>query len=299
VKILDLSIVIVNFNAKEYLDKCLESVAKNVKDLFYEIIVVDNASTDGSADLVKGNYPGIRLIENKGNVGFIKANNQGIRASSGKLVMSLNNDTLVLNGAINILVDFLLKDTFLGAVGPKLLNIDGTVQPQCHRGFPTPLNSLFYFFGLSRLFPKSRIFGGYLMTYLDDKSTVEVDSLCGAAMVVRRDVIDIVGPMDESYFMYGDDIDWCFRIKNAGWKIYYLPEAEIIHYGGRGGSRKQSYRNIFEFYRAMAIFHKKHYSRKNVFLLNWIVYAGIWIKCAIALAQNLLRKEKYVGTKKP
>jgi hypothetical protein len=141
--------------------------------------------------------------------------------------------------------------------------------------------------------------GAYLLTYLDDKATVEVDSLCGAAMIVRREVIQKVGLMDESYFMYGDDIDWCYRIKQAGWKVYYLPEAEIIHYGGRGGSRRKSYRNIFEFHRAMAVFYGKHYAKRSLFLVNWTVFAGIWLKCAFELIRNLFRKEKYVGTKKP
>jgi GT2 family glycosyltransferase len=141
--------------------------------------------------------------------------------------------------------------------------------------------------------------GGYLLSYLDDRSTVEVDSLCGAAMVVRREVLDRVGLMDETYFMYGDDIDWCYRIKHAGWKVYYLPEAEVIHYGGRGGSRRQSYRNILEFHRAMAVFYGKHYSKDRLYVLNGLVYAGIWLKCGVELTRNVFRKEKYVGTKKP
>lgn len=137
------------------------------------------------------------------------------------------------------------------------------------------------------------------MSYLDDRSTVEVDSLCGAAMVVRREVLDRVGLMDETYFMYGDDIDWCYRIKQGGWKVYYLPVAEVIHYGGRGGSRRQSYRNIIEFHRAMAVFYRKHYSKERLFALNGLVYAGIWLKCGVELARNVFRKEKYVGSKKP
>ena len=137
------------------------------------------------------------------------------------------------------------------------------------------------------------------MTYLNDISVSEVDSLCGAAMMVRREVIDNVGLMDESYIMYGDDIDWCYRIKKSGWKIYYVPEAEIIHYGGRGGSRNRSFRNIFEFHRAMKVFYIKHYSGECLFLVNWLVYAGIWLKCGVELVRNTFRKDKYVGTKKP
>jgi GT2 family glycosyltransferase len=294
----DVSICIVNYNAKDLLDNCIRSVLSSIKDRSFEIIVIDNASTDGSQNIAK-KYPSIKFIHNASNLGFIKANNIGIKNSTGRYVLSLNNDTVVKSGAIEKLIGFMDKTSDAGAVGPKLLNGDGSIQMQCRRGFPTPSNSIFYFLGLSRLFPKNRIFGAYLMTYLDDAATSEVDSLCGAAMMVRREVIEKVGLMDESYYMYGDDIDWCYRIKRAGWKVYYLPEAEIVHYGGRGGSRRQSYRNIFEFHRAMAVFYGKHYSKGSMFLMNWLVYAGIWLKCAAELIKNVFRKDKYVGTKKP
>jgi GT2 family glycosyltransferase len=294
----DVSISIVNYNAKDFLDNCIRSILGSVKDRSYEIIVVDNASTDGSREIAK-KYPGVKYIQSTSNLGFIKANNTGIKNSRGRYVLSLNNDTVVRKGAIEKMIDFMDRTSDAGAVGPKLLNSDRSIQMQCRRGFPTPSSSLFYFLGLSRLFPKSKVFGSYLLTYLDDVAVSEVDSLCGAAMMVRREVIDKVGLMDENYFMYGDDIDWCYRIKRAGWKVYYLPEAEIVHYGGRGGSRRQSYRNTFEFHRAMAVFYKKHYSGDSLFLMNWLVYAGIWLKCAAELIRNVFRKEKYVGTKKP
>ena len=295
----DLSISIVNYNAIDYLDKCVQSIINTIKDHSYEIIVVDNASDDGSVQLISKKYPEVTIVQNDENLGFIKANNIGLNRSKGKYIMSLNNDTIVLSGAVDKLIEFLDENPDAGAAGPKLLNSDGSIQLQARRGFPTPLNSFFYFSGLSRLFPKNRLMGGYLLTYLDDEATAEVDSLCGAAMIVRREGISEVGLMDESYTMYGDDIDWCYRIKKAGWKVYYFPEAEIIHYGGRGGSRRQSYRNIFEFHRAMAVFYGKHYAKISLFLVNWTVYAGIWLKCAVELTRNLFRKEKYVGSKKP
>jgi len=295
----DVSVSIVNFNAKEYLDRCLTALYKSITRHSFEVIVVDNASNDGSADLVKLKFPSAKLIVNSSNLGFIKANNIGIKNSRGRYILCLNNDTEVLDGSIDKLIDFMDSNPDAGAAGPKLLNSDRTLQMQCRREFPTLSNSLFYFSGLNRFFPKNKLFGGYLLTYLDDKNTVEVDCLCGAAMIVRREAIEKVGLMDESYYMYGDDIDWCYRIKKAGWKIYYLPGAEIIHYGGRGGSRRQSYRNIFEFHRAMAVFYRKHYAKKGFFILNWLVYAGIWLKCAAELVKNVFRKEKYAGTKKP
>ncbi len=295
----DVSVSIVNYNAKDYLDRCLTSLYKSINSHSFDVIVIDNASYDGSSDLVKLKFPTVKLIINASNIGFIKANNIGVQNSKGRYVLCLNNDTEVLGDAIDKLIDFMDSNPDAGAAGPKLLNSDGTLQLQCRRGFPTLSNSLFYFSGLNRLFPKSELFGRYLLTYLDDKAASKVDSLCGAAMIVRREVIDKVGLMDESYYMYGDDIDWCFRIKKNGWKVYYLPDAEIVHYGGRGGSRRQSYRNIYEFHRAMAVFYGKHYAIKGLFLLNWPVYAGIWLKCGIELIRNLFRKEKYAGTKKP
>jgi hypothetical protein len=295
----DVSIVITTYNSRDYLKICIDSIKNNTPKYSREMIVVDDASTDGTQELVQKQYPEINYIRNSENIGYVRSNNIGIRASKGRYVLCLNNDALVLDGAINKLIDFMEINKNAGADGPKLLNSDKTIQLQCRRSFPAPMSSLYYFSGLSSLFPKNKLFGKYLLTYLDDKSTMEVDCLCGAAMVVRRDVLDKVGLMDESFFMYGDDIDWCYRIKQAGWKIYYVPEAEMIHYGGRGGSRKQSYRNIFEFYRAMTVYYRKHYAKKFFLPVNWLVYAGIWLKCAVSLAQNLLRKEKYVGTKKP
>jgi GT2 family glycosyltransferase len=295
----DVSISITNYNTKEILVECINSIKETVRDHSVELIVVDDASNDGSAALILNKYPEIKLIRNNANLGYVRSNNAGMKASNGRYVMSLNADTKVLVRSIDALIDFMDKTSDAGAVGPKLLNGDGSIQMQCRRGFPTPSNSIFYFLGLSRLFPGSKTFGAYLLTYLDDASTSEVDSLCGAAMMVRREVIEKVGLMDESYYMYGDDIDWCYRIKRAGWKVYYLPEAEIVHFGGRGGSRFKSYRNIFEFHRAMAVFYRKHYSRGSLFIMNWLVYAGIWLKCAAELIKNVFRKDKYVGTKKP
>jgi hypothetical protein len=295
----DVSFSITNYNTKDFLGSCVDSVIKGVKGFSYEIIVVDDASSDGSAAMIREKYPQVKVIENEINKGYVRSNNIGIRASSGRCIMSLNSDTVVLVGSIDKIISFLDNDPDAGAAGPKLLNSDGSIQFQARRGFPSPLNSLFYFSGLSKLFPNNKSIGGYLLSYLDDRATVEVDSLCGAAMIVKRDIIDKVGLMDESYFMYGDDIDWCYRIKQAGWKVYYFPEAEVIHYGGRGGSRRRSYRNIFEFHRAMAVFYGKHYAKRYLFLVNWTVYAGIWLKCAVELTRNLFRKEKYVGSKKP
>jgi len=294
-----LSICIVNFNAKEYLRKCLESIYATSSKESFEIIVVDNASSDGSQEMIEQNFKKVRLIKNSENLGFAKANNQALKASNGEYLFVLNNDTIVSNNSLDILIKFMKEHPEVGACGPKILNADGTIQHQCKRGFPTPWNSLSYFLKLDKLFPKSKLFGGYLLTYLDSEKIQEVNSLSGAAMLVKDKIIKEVGYMDENYYLYADDIDWCYRIKKAGWKIYYLPEAQIIHYGGKGGTAKKPYRNIYYFYRTAFLFYRKHLAKSYLFLINWLVYFGILTKFIITLLLNLLKKEKTIGSKKP
>jgi len=296
-----LSIVVVNYNGNSYLQNCLRSIYSDcsIKEMAFEVIVVDNNSKDKSTRMVREIFPNVRLFENKRNEGFIKANNKGIMASKGKYVLSLNNDTVVLPGALEELTNFMDCRPDAGACGAMLLNGDGTVQHQCKRGFPKISSAASYFLGLHKIFPKSKFFGHYLMTYLDPNQINEVDSLSGACLMVRQEVINHVGIMDEDYIMYGDDLDWCYRIKKAGWKIYYVPDARIIHYGGMGGSRMLPYKNIWEFHRSMAIFYKKHFSKNHSLFINWLVYGGIWLKAITNFAINFLRKEKIVGSRKP
>ena len=295
---MDLSISIVNYDGKDYLKECLDSIYSSNSRIDFEIIVVDNGSSDGSVEMVKEKFPSVILIENSKNEGFVKANNKGIQASRGRYVLSLNNDTVILGNALDTLVKFMDNHPDVGACGPKVLNSDGTIQHQCKRGFPTISSTLSYFFGLHKIFPKSKVFGHYLMTYLNPDEVNEVDALSGACLMVRREVIERVGLLDEDYVMYGDDLDWCYRIKKAGWKIYYVPQAKIIHYGGRS-SRKSPYKSIKWFYRAAAIFYKKHYAPNNNFIVNYIIYLGICVMALLAIGINILRKEKFVGSKKP
>ena len=294
-----LSVIIVNYKAEKFLQRCISSVYAETKRVPFDIWVVDNNSMDASVPMVQQNFPQVNLIENKENAGFIKANNKGILASKGTYVLSLNNDTVVLAGALEKLVDFMDRHPDAGACGAKVLNTDGSIQHQCKRGFPTPSSALFYFLKLHKLFPRNRIFAHYLMTYIDPEKVSEVDSLSGACLMVRREVIQKVGVMDEDYVMYGDDLDWCYRIKKAGWKIYYVPDAQIVHYGGMGGSRVLPYRNIWEFHRSMMIFYKKYYAKNHTVLLNWGIYGMIFAKGIVNLVVNFLRKEKIVGSRKP
>jgi len=294
-----LSIVIVNFNPEKLLEECLNSIYPGTKGISYEICVVDNNSKDESTKMVRENFPDVRLLENGRNEGFAKANNKGIRGSRGKYVLCLNNDTVVLPGALGTLTDFMDHHPDAGACGPKVLNRDGTIQHQCKRGFPTPMSAAYYFMRLHKLFPKSKRFGHYLMTYVNCDEINEVDAVSGACIMVRRQVVDQLGLMDEDYKMYGEDVDWCYRIKKAGWKIYYVPQAKIVHYGGQTSSRIRPYRNIWEFHRSMAVFYKKHYSANHNLFVNWLVYVGIWLKAIVNLTVNFFRKEKVVGSKKP
>ncbi len=295
---MELSISIVNYNNKECLGACLDSIYSHAQDMNFEVIVVDNNSSDGSIDFIKQAFPLVSIIENSENLGFVKANNQGIRASSGRYILSLNNDTIIKNDTLTGLVRFMQEHPDVGVCGPKVLNRDGTFQRQCRRSFPTISSSLCYFLKLHKLFPRSEYFGRYLMTQLDCDKPGEVDSVSGCCLMVRKEVIEQVGILDESYIMYGDDLDWCYRTKQAGWKVCYVPHVEIVHLGGQS-SRRLPCKCIMLFYRAMVIFYRKHYARQHNFIVNYIVYAGIWLKAAFTLCINLFRGEKVVGSKKP
>jgi len=296
---IQLSIIIVTHNAKDFLRNCLKSVFEKIKNLSFEVLVVDNASSDGTFEMLKNEFPQVKVIFSKENLGFAKANNLAIKEAKGKYIFLLNPDTILLDENFEKLIDFAQKNPDVGAIGPKVLNSDLTIQHQCKRGFPTPWNIFCYLSGLAKIFPKSKIFAGYLLTYLDTEKIQGVDSLSGCAMVVKREVIEKVGMMDEDYYLYGDDLDWCYRIKSAGWKVVYFPETKIIHYGGKGGTGKKPYFNIYHFYRSAFIFYKKHLAKKYFFLINWLVYLGIFFRFLMVIIVNFFKKEKTIGSKKP
>jgi GT2 family glycosyltransferase len=228
----DVSIIIVNTNNKKLLDPCLASIQKNTLNASFEIIVADNGSTDGSQSMVKEKYPEVKLIENTENMGFIKASNQGLKIFDARYAMLLNDDTIVKEYAIDKLVGFLDHNPQAGAVGPKLLNTDGSIQRQ----------------------------GGLIgRRFWRSKHAVEVDFVIGAALMVRREVIDKVGVMDEHLYFYNDDLDWCRSMREAGWKIYFLPEAEIVHYGGYSSKRTFNRRLFVEGFKGGLYFCRKHY----------------------------------------
>jgi len=229
-----LSIVIVSYNTREILRQCLASVLSQTRGISYRVYVVDNASRDGSAEMVRRDFPDVILEANRENVGFARANNQALRKIESRYALLLNSDTELFPGTdvLKIMVDFLDRRPEIGALGPKIVFEDGTIQLHCARSLPNLWTTFCELSTLARRFPRSRITGNYLMSWWDHESSREVDCLLGACMMVRREVLDRVGLLDEDFFLGGEDADWCLRIKRAGWKVYYQPEVVILHYGG-------------------------------------------------------------------
>ncbi|MGE7020672.1 glycosyltransferase family 2 protein [Solibacillus cecembensis] len=285
---MDLSIVIVNYNTKRLTMDCIKSVINSKIGFTYEIFVVDNASTDGSCEEIIATSLNVELIQNKENVGFSRANNQAIEQSTGRYVLLLNSDTIVNENTLNTMLQFMDINQAIGASGCEVNLPDGSLDKACHRGFPTPSASLYYMLQLSRFFPRNPKFNAYHQSYLNMKSIHEIDCLVGAFMLIRREAINEVGMLDEEFFMYGEDIDWCYRIKEAGWKNYYNPTVSIIHYKG-ASSRKKPFKIVYEFHRAMYLFHKKHFARKYPFIINGIVYCGIGLKLGVSALSNLAK----------
>jgi hypothetical protein len=229
---MDVSIIIVAWNVRKLLYDCLKSVYDQTNGINFETIYVDNASKDGSVEMVAKEFPQVKIIENEKNEGFIKANNQGIKIAEGRYVLLLNSDTIVLDNAIAKMIKFADAHPQAAVVGCKVLNPDRTLQRNCFM-YPSPLNMFLSATYLYKIFPKSKFFGRERMTWWDFNSVREVETVCGSCSLVRKKAIDQVGLMDERYFVYGDDPDWCYRFKKNGWKVLFSPDAEIIHYGGQ------------------------------------------------------------------
>ena len=290
-----LSIIIVNYNAGHYLENCLKSVYAETKQIPFDIWVVDNNSKDASVSMIRSNFPLVNLIENKENTGFASANNDAISKCAGDYILLLNPDTLILENAIEKMVKFMDENAQTGIAGCKVLNEDGTLQLACRRSIPAPGVAFFRLTGLSRLFPNSKAMAKYNLTYLNPDEANEVDAVSGAFLMIRRTVVDNIGKLDERFFMYGEELDWCLRTKKAGWKVMYYPDAEIIHY--KGECSKSNYRKAaFEFYRSMYLFHKKHFADNYNPIINILIYAGIFLK-AVSSWRSFLFSAK-VGSKR-
>jgi len=285
----DLSIIIVNYNAGNLLKECIESVKNSALNISYEIIVIDNNSSDNSIDLIRNRFENLKIIMNKMNVGFARASNQGINGSKGRYILLLNPDTVILPDCLKKMVRFMEDHPEGGVAGCKVLNPNGTLQLACRRSFPAPSVSFYRLSGLSRLFPKSKTFARYNLTYQNPDVVQEVDAVSGSFMMIIRKALDEVGMLDERFFMYGEELDLCFRVKEKGWKVYYVPDARIIHYKGKS-SQQRKRKAVIDFHKAMYIFHKKHYASHTFFLLNWIIILGITLRASLFLALSLFKK---------
>jgi len=275
-KEIKLSIIIVNYNVKEFLRNCINSICASLTTKGYEIIVIDNNSSDNSVEMLKNEFPQVKLIENKENRGFAAANNQGISISKGRYILLLNPDTIVLPNALDTMMAFLDSHPKVGALGCRILNPDGTLQSSC-RNFPSLLMIFFENIALYKLFSKSRVISKYYLRYWDHNKNRAVDWVLGACLMVRREVIDMVGLLDENFFMYGEDADWCKRINKQGWEVFFIPEAQIIHYGSQS-SKLQQVQNLIELHKSRQLFFKKHYGRITASLGRIIYGLGVFLR---------------------
>jgi GT2 family glycosyltransferase len=254
---LDLSIILVNWNGRELVARALECVYNTVRHARYEVIVVDNASNDGSVTLIRERFPQTILIVNDQNVGFGRANNQAAQIACGRHLLLLNTDCFVYEQTIDAMVRFLDQHPEAGAVGPRLRYEDGSLQRSV-MSFPTLLTELWTVLGLAQLFPKSPLFGQYLMTHWDLDSVREVDALMGACLMLRSSVVEQIGLFDEQFFMYSEEVDLCYRLRQAGWKCFFLPDVEAIHIWG-GSARKAAGESFLRLFHSRVQFFRKHY----------------------------------------
>ena len=279
---MDISVIIVNYNVEHFLEQALLSVRKAMKLVDGEVWVVDNRSVDGSVAMVREKFPEVHLIANEHNPGFAVANNQAIEKSKGRYVLLLNPDTVVEEDTFRKIIDFMDAHPDAGGLGCKMIDGKGEFLPESKRGLPTPQVAFYKMFGLSKIFPKSRIFGRYHLGFLSKEEVHEVDVLAGAFMLLRKETLDKIGLLDETFFMYGEDIDLSYRITQGGYKNYYFPDTTIIHYKGES-TKKTSVNYVFVFYRAMVIFAKKHYSARYASLFGIFINLAIWFRAGIAL----------------
>ncbi|HYG14428.1 MAG TPA: glycosyltransferase family 2 protein, partial [Bacteroidia bacterium] len=287
-----LSVIIVNYNVKAFLEQALLSVQKAAQKTTAEVFVVDNDSVDGSVEMVQEKFPWVKLIANKKNVGFSAANNQGIKESTGEYVLLLNPDTVVEESTFEKLVRFMDGNPDAGGLGVRMIDGKGKFLPESKRGLPTPAVAFYKMSGLAKLFPTSKVFGRYHLKYIDEFETSEVEVLAGAFMVIRKTVLDKIGLLDETFFMYGEDIDLSYRITQAGYKNYYFPDTTIIHYKGES-TKKTSVNYVFVFYRAMVIFAQKHYKDGNARWFSLFINFAIWFRAAVALGVRFIQRTKY------
>ncbi|WP_048190925.1 glycosyltransferase family 2 protein [Methanobacterium sp. SMA-27] len=289
---MDLSIIIVNYETYDLTKQAVESVIKQDQPFSYDIYLVDNGSKDGSIHKLKEHFLKesedglIKFILNNENRGFAYANNLALKKITSEYILLLNSDTIIVDKCLEDSLNYIKNHKDIGALGCKVVLPDNTLDMACRRSFPDFNVSFYKLTGLSRVFPKSERFGRYNLSYLNEDETYEVDCIVGAFMLVRSQAIKDVGFLDESFFMYGEDIDWCYRIKAANWKIIYFSDAKIIHYKGASNNKQLTY----EFYRAMYIFYNKHYKDGYPWITTAATYLGIWGICSLKMFKNYITR---------
>jgi GT2 family glycosyltransferase len=280
----DLSVVVASYNTRDLLRECLTTLRGATKGVTTEVIVVDNSSGDGTRTMVEQEFPEVRLLANPKNEGFARANNRALKDARGRFVLLLNPDTLVPPDTIDPLVEFLNANPKVGMVGCRVDRPDGRLDEACKRNFPTPWSALARLLALDRLLGIGR---GYRRSEEDPAGRYEVDAVVGAFMLLRRETIEDVGGLDEDYFMFGEDLDWCYRVKQRDWQIYYVGDRSIVHHKG-ASTRQEPQKMNYHFHRAMFLFHRKHLVDRYPFFVNWLVYVGITLRYAARSAWNLL-----------
>ena len=284
-----LSVIIVNYNVRAYLEQCLRTTLRALDGIDGDVFVVDNLSTDGSVEMVREKFPQVKLMANKENVGFSRANNQAIKESDAQYVVLLNPDTVVGEDVFSKVLSFMDAHPKAGGLGVKMIDGTGAFLPESKRGLPTPAVAFYKIIGLTRLFPRSKVFGRYHLGHLAENEAARIEILSGACMFLRKETLHKVGLLDESFFMYGEDIDLSYRITLGGYENWYYPNARIIHYKGES-TKKSSVNYVFVFYNAMAIFAQKHFTRRRTDFFSLLINGSIYLSAAGAIVVRFLRR---------
>jgi GT2 family glycosyltransferase len=295
----DLGICILTRSSQDVIVDCLTSLYEQTKKLDMEIVVVDNDSQDDTVEEIRLGFPSVKLILNPENFGYARAVNQGLAALDARYYVLLNPDAIVLDNALERLAAFMDENPQAGICVPKVLNADGTLQYQCRRGEARPGEVFSYFLGLDRLFPNDPRFNGYLLRHLDNDAVNEVKAVSGSCMFIRREVIMQIGGLDELYFAYQEDTDYCLEARAAGWKVYYVPLAQVIHLGGRGGSAVNPYFGVYHWHRSYFLYYRKRLAKDYPFWFHPLYYLVMFARMLVNFTAVFLSHEKRVGTRKP
>lgn len=301
---MDISFIITPWNCKDLLRATLKSIFASETNFKYEAIIYDHGSTDGSLEMVEAEFPQVTLIRG-GDVGFAAANNKGLKLAKGRYCVLLNADTEISTDTIQTMVEFMDNNPKAGiATGKLVLAVSGKLDKACRRSFPTPWVSFTRFTGLAKLFPKSKLFNRYNLEYLDEDEVYEIDSCVGAFEMIRREAMEQIGLLDDSFYMYGEDIDWCYRAKQAGWQVWYYPKTIILHYKGylSGKSKTKKRHNprpIWEFHRAMILFYYKHYYHQYPKIFTWLIQLAIWVRYLIIARLKVYSGASFMGHPNP